>query len=351
MNNSFLYRWISRTIDSRPLGVARIGIGLAFLIDWLNKLERRYASLDPNSFHYPWWSGLPVLPPELANLPFVLWLIGGLGIVWGFKTRSSGIIALVGNGLYFFSDRQNYSNHGYLLLLLIFLLILADSGAAISWDARQRQRRQIPGWGVDLLKIQLSVVYFFTFMVKIRPDWLSGSLMYLNLNGPFATYLTQLPGVYRGLAWFALLTEGFLFWGLWSKKWRALALLVGVLLHVGILLTVKFTLGLISFGLLSLSLYPLFLELPAQKVTVSLRPDLGLFTYLLNRLKYFDWLGATELKKQESTSMQRPWLLLQESNGRERINYDGLSRWLSLLPALAPFAVTCQFLGTRGNHD
>ena len=261
-----LYNWISYRVDPRPLGVTRIGIGIAFLIDWFNKIDRLQASFNPDLFHYPWGNWLPVLPAELSALPFILWFIGGLGLTVGYRTKFSGAIALLGNGLYFFADRQNYSNHGYLLLLLILLLTLADSGAVLSLDARRHKPRLVAGWVVDLLKIQLSIVYFYTFIIKIRPDWLSGALMYFNLNGPVAPYLTQLPGIYRGLAWLALIAEGFLFWALWSKRWREWAFLVGFMLHFGILFSVKFTLGLISFSLLSVSLYPLFIPLPFSTI-------------------------------------------------------------------------------------
>ncbi|MEL6787794.1 MAG: HTTM domain-containing protein [Cyanobacteria bacterium J06607_15] len=343
---NILYRWVSHQVDPRPLGLARIGVGVAFILDWFNKVNRREGSFDPDLFHYPWANWLPVLPPEYSYLPFILWFIGGLGLIVGYQTRISGAIALFGNSLYFFADRQNYSNHGYLLLLIIFLLTLADSGAALSLDARHRQPRLVAGWVVDLLKIQLSTVYFYTFLVKLRPDWLSGALMYLNLNGPIAPFLTQLPGIYRGLAGLTLLVEGFLFWALWSK-WREWAFLVGLLLHLGILLSVKFTLGLISFSLLSVSLYPLFIKLPQDKVTVSLhndsdRPSL----WLLRRL---DWLKVIDL--QIASDADTSWLTVTEPNGRKRYGNRALSRWLALLPLTAPISPLVQlnlFQKSRG---
>lgn len=332
-----LHNWVSRKVNPRPLAISRIGIGTAFLMDWLNKIDRRQASFNPDLFHYPWASWLPVLPPEYSYLPFILWFVGGLGLTVGYRTRLSGAIALFGNGLYFFADRQNYSNHGYLLLLLIFLLTIADSGSAISLDARKHRPHLVAGWVVDLLKIQLSIVYFYTFVVKLRPDWLSGALMYLNLNGPVAPYLTQIPGIYRGLAVFALAAEGFLFWALWSKKWREWAFLIGIMLHLGILFSVKFTLGLISFGLLSISLYPLFLNIPPERVTISLRKDLFTEFSLFQLLYYLDWLQIVRFNL-VSSAAETPWLTTTEPNGRKRIKSQALSYWLSLLPLVAPFS-------------
>ena len=329
--NQLLYNWVSRKTNPRPLGIARIGIGIAFLIDWLNKIDRREATFNPDLFHYPWADWLPILPPEYSYLPFVLWFIGGLGFIVGYRTRFSGAIAIVGNGLYFFADRQNYSNHGYLLLLLIFLLILADSGAALSLDGRKQKPRLVSAWVVDLLKIQLSIVYFFTFIVKLRPDWLSGALMYLNLNGMLAPYLSHIPGIYRGLAWLALIAEGFLFWALWSKRWRELAFLVGFMLHLGILFIVKSSLGLISFGLLSLSLYPLFLDIPTDKVTVNLRRDLFKHSYPFWLLRHLDWLQVIQ-GRSVSQSLAVSWLEVIEPNGIQRVSWSALHRWLSLLP-------------------
>lgn len=50
--NQFLYNWVSRHIDARPLGITRIGIGIAFLMDWFNKIDRRESTFDPTIFHY-----------------------------------------------------------------------------------------------------------------------------------------------------------------------------------------------------------------------------------------------------------------------------------------------------------
>ncbi len=335
--NKILYKWVSRKSDPYPLGIARIGIGTAFLMDWFNKVDRSEDSFNLDLFHYPWIDWLPVLPPEYAALPFILWFIGAIGLIVGYRTRISGAIALIGNGLYFFADRQNYSNHGYLLLLLIFLLTIADSGAALAIDSRNKQSRLVDAWAIDLLKIQLSIVYFFTFIVKIRPDWLSGALMYLNLNGPLAPYLTQIPGIYRGLASITLLVEAFLFWALWSKKWRELAFFVGLMLHIGILFSVKFTLGLISFGLLSISLYPLFIDLPRSRLTIILRQDL-LDTYPFRLLRYLDWLNLIKFTVVPK-SINTPWLSAIEPNGNKKVNLNALHRWLTLLPLTSFFSI------------
>lgn len=332
-----LYKWVSRKSNPRPLAIARIGVGTAFLMDWFNKMDRREASFNPDLFHYPWADWLPVLPSEYAALPFILWFVGAIGLIVGYHTRISGAIAIIGNGLYFFADRQNYSNHGYLLLLLIFLLTLADSGAALSLDSRNKQPHLVDAWKIDLLKIQLSIVYFFTFIVKIRPDWLSGALMYLNLNGPLAPYLTQITGIYRGLALTTLLVEAFLFWALWSKKWRELAFFVGLMLHLGILFSVKFTLGLISFGLLSISLYPLFLKLPHERVTIILRQDL-LQNPCFRLLRYLDWLDVIKFTIVPK-SMNTSWLSAIEPNGSKKVAFNALHRWLTLLPLTCLFSI------------
>ena len=340
--NRFLYNWVSRRSDPRPLGLTRIGIGIAFLLDWLNKIDRRESTFDPNVFHYPWADWLPVLPAQYSYLPFILWLIGGIGFTIGYKTRLSGAIALLGNGLNFFSDRQNYSNHGYLLLLLIFLLILADSGAALSLDSRKRTSHQAAVWTVDLLKIQLSIVYFFTFAIKIRPDWLSGGLMYVNSRGLLAPLFLEINGAYRIVSVLALIIEGFLFWALWSKKWRELAFFLGLMLHIGILLVVKFTLGLISFGLLSLSLYFLFLDIPADKVVVRFHQS-ARHRYLKLMLRSLDWLNIFSFQSCDLTqakgnrSLSRIEII--EPNGRKRSGSQAFYRLCSLLPLTSFFAI------------
>ena len=57
-------------------------------------------------------------------------------------------------------DATNYLNHYYLVSLLTFLLAVIPDG------------REIPRWGVWILRLQIGVVYTFAALAKATPDWL-----------------------------------------------------------------------------------------------------------------------------------------------------------------------------------
>jgi hypothetical protein len=109
------------------------------------------------------------------------------------------------------------------------------------------------------------------------------------------------------------------------------------MLHIGILFSVKFTLGLISFGLLSISLYPLFIDLPRSRLTIILRQDL-LDTYPFRLLRYLDWLNLIKFTVVPK-SINTPWLSAIEPNGNKKVNLNALHRWLTLLPLTSFFSI------------
>ena len=142
-------------------------------------------------------------------------------------------VALAGTLL---SDQQTYSNHLYLMLPVAALLTVAQSGAALSLDARREGGRDwVPGWPVWLLCAQVSIVYGFAALAKLNPDFLSGSVVasYLRRDG-----LLALPDAWRSLepmlilSLLAICSEAFLAFALWVPRWRPAAMVVGLGLHV-----------------------------------------------------------------------------------------------------------------------
>ena len=134
------------------------------------------------------------------------------------------------------SDQQTYSNHLYLMLPVAALLTVAESGAAVSLDARRAGGRDwVPGWPVWLLCAQISIVYAFAALAKLNPDFLSGSVVasYLRRDG-----LLAVPAAWRSLepmlvmSLFAICSEAFLAFALWIPRWRPAALVVGLGLHL-----------------------------------------------------------------------------------------------------------------------
>mgnify|MGYP006199594577 CR=1 FL=1 len=96
-----------------------------------------------------------------------------------------------------FSDQQLYSNHLYLMVIVVGLLTAGDGGAALSLDAMRRGAREtVPTWPMWLLRVQVSIVYGSAALSKVNLTYLSGSVVasYLRRDGPLAV-----PDAWRSL--------------------------------------------------------------------------------------------------------------------------------------------------------
>jgi hypothetical protein len=172
-------------------------------------------------------------------------------------------------------DQQTYSNHLYLFFLIMLLLTLADSGAALSVDAlRTGKRDYVVGWPILLLKFQVSLVYGFSALAKLTPQFLSGEVLSQTLkqHGWLTfPYSWRGPQLLTALAVSAIVVEIFIAFGLWKRNLRWVAVLAGVTLHifiVSMLDSSRLSLGI--FALEMLALYPLFFQRLARRNELSL---------------------------------------------------------------------------------
>ena len=148
-----------------------MGIGtLRFLFNgWVNQLY-----IQPK-FYFGFIEGISPLPENWMYLPFILLLIGAIGILFGAFYRISTILAFVSFTYIEVLDKTNYLNHYYFVSLVLFLLCLVPANAYLSWDSKRNtsiQKTVVPQWTIRIVQLQLGVVYFFAGVAKVNPDWL-----------------------------------------------------------------------------------------------------------------------------------------------------------------------------------
>jgi hypothetical protein len=206
----------------------------------------------------------------------------------GFRTRLMTFVALLLAAT--FNNRMvELLNGGDALFRLgLYLLLLSPAGATWSIDAWLRSRWQWPRplhpftqprfiepWSVRLMQIQIVFMYLFTGLTKLadihpdaqwgwwwpRGDWLDGNALYWVLNDislmrwSFAQFPIPLFAC-KIATWGTLFFE--IFFGLLvlSRWTRPATLLVGVVLHLGILLTMEIG----WFSQITLCWYLLFVQ-------------------------------------------------------------------------------------------
>ena len=229
-------------------------------------LPRLLAPLVVKIPFFPW---LPVLPPGALRLFLAVWLVAALAFALGWKTRVAGAVLALVTGYALVLDQQTYSNHLYLLFLVILLLTIADSGAAWALDARgHATRSEVAGWPILLLKIQVTIVYVFSAASKITPPYLAGEILTRSLKqeGWLAVPETwRTPTAMSVLAVTSVAVELFIAFGLWAPRLRLAAILAGAGFHVLIIAVLDSSrLSLAIFALAMFAGYVVFPRSPGR---------------------------------------------------------------------------------------
>jgi hypothetical protein len=154
---------------------------------------------------------------------FALMGTAALGLCLGAFTRVSALVFFLTFTYAELIDKATYLNHYYLVSLLAFLLIFLPCSTVLSVDAWRRpevRRETAPAWAYIVLRLQLSLVYFFAGFAKLNPDWLLSAeplrtWLFAHGDAPLVGPWLREPWVayamsYGGAAFD--LSVGFLFW-------------------------------------------------------------------------------------------------------------------------------------------
>lgn len=227
--------------NARQLAIARILIGVNAAFAALEAARILPRLLTPIVVKLPFSPLVPVLPAGAVRPFLAAWLLAALAFALGWKTRvTGGVLALV-TGYTLVLDQQTYSNHLYLLFLVILLLTIADSGA---------------GWPILLLKIQVTIVYVFSAAAKLTPQYLSGEMLTRSLKqeGWLAVPESwRTPAAMGTLAVASIVAELFIAFGLWSPRLRLPAIIAGTVFHLLIIAVLDSSR--LALGIFALSMF------------------------------------------------------------------------------------------------
>jgi hypothetical protein len=241
-------------VDTAPMAALRVAAGLLTMGWALSYLPDASFFLGPNG-------ALPYLPPapgpggwdhSIGSPVGALLLLAGVALLLtvGCFSRASAITVLVLLIAIQRRDPETLNSGDLLLRLLVFYVALMPSGECWSvdaWFARRRGREpqlRAP-WGLRLLQVQVSLIYFFAVWDKLRgQSWANGTAVGIVLQigdlqriaVPHA--LATWPAFAAMLTYGTLATEIFLVFGLWMRRTRWWAMGAGVALHLGIEATI-----------------------------------------------------------------------------------------------------------------
>jgi hypothetical protein len=246
---------LTTPVDPRPLALARIGVGVTTLLNFVNTYGSLLHVAD-GKIAMPLWSGLPEVTETSAAVLTGVAVLACVAVILGLGTRPAAAVIAVATWLAFGWEQQTYSNHMMLGAWLALWLVFSRADAVWSLRSRIEGQHAVELADQVLLMTQLSVCYLFAALVKLNAGFLSGDELrtFVGLDLPEAAYPVLAVG--------AVVTELSLAVGLWLARVRWVVAVAGLGLHVSIPLAMSGVYELTSFSLLCLSLYPMFLALP-----------------------------------------------------------------------------------------
>jgi predicted DCC family thiol-disulfide oxidoreductase YuxK len=253
-----------------------------------------------------------------------------------------------------------------LLRVMGFYFMFSAAGRAWSIDSLRASLGETPlspspRWAQQLMRLQVTLVYVATVYGKLRgADWHDGTAMHyvagnLQLHLVDMSWLMGYPSLGALITYGTLVAELAIGLGLWFRKTRIYAVVIGVALHLGI----GFTFAIPVFGLVMMSTYLLFLtddeidhwldgaadRYAGKRALVFYDGRCGMCSggqRIVQRLDLVgrtDWVNFRETDRMQAhpeidLELAEKEMILLTPDGRQRIGYDAY-RWMAWrIPAM-----------------
>ncbi|MEZ4236397.1 MAG: HTTM domain-containing protein [Myxococcota bacterium] len=185
---------LGRRVDAASLvafrallgGVLLLSVVRAWAYGWIDALY-----LQP-AYHFA-WLGVPVPPAAVLYGLFAAMGASAVAIAAGRAHRPACAVFLGAFAWVEALDKAYYLNHYVLVTLLVATLLAAP----LSQRDLRASGFTAPGWALDLLRVEVALVYLWAGVWKLDPDWLLRA-------EPLTTWLrarVDVPVVGPWLAW------------------------------------------------------------------------------------------------------------------------------------------------------
>lgn len=166
-------------VSNAPLVVFRIIFGALMLFGALRVLLKGWVEtlyIQPG-FHFTYlgFDWVKPLPGDLMYIPFILMVLGSLGILLGFFYRYSASLFFLCFTYVELIDKTYYLNHYYFVSLVAFWMIFLPANRRFSLDILRKPEistRTTRKASISIIQFQLGIVYFFAGIAKLESDWL-----------------------------------------------------------------------------------------------------------------------------------------------------------------------------------
>jgi hypothetical protein len=193
-------------------------------------------------FHFTYYgfSWVKTLGDPGMYILFGALVLSSMGIIFGAFYRLSTVIFFLGFTYVELIDKTTYLNHYYFVSIIAFLMMFLPANKHYSVDLKWRPyigKRTIPRWMIDVLLIQVSIVYIYAGLAKINHDWLIEAeplktWLKPKYDTPLLGELFRYEATHYFFSWFGMIYDCtipfFLLWG----RTRYWAYVVVIVFHV-----------------------------------------------------------------------------------------------------------------------
>ncbi|AEV32538.1 Vitamin K-dependent gamma-carboxylase [Owenweeksia hongkongensis DSM 17368] len=227
-----------------PLAVFRIIFGLLMLFAtirfWIKGWIYDLYIAPQFHFKYYGFEWVHALPGNWMYVIFAIMALAAIGIALGFYYRISATLFFLTFTYVELLDVANYLNHYYFVSLISLIMIFLPAHRLSSLDVRYGRApltKEGNWWYVNIIRLQLAIVYFYAGVAKLNPDWLLEALplkMWLPAQAdmPLIGFLFDYEWVAYAFSWFGAFYDLTVPFFLWNKKTRPYAFLVVVVFHL-----------------------------------------------------------------------------------------------------------------------
>lgn len=246
--------YMEQSISIAPLVTFRIAFGLVMLFSTLRYLLRGWVDTqlaDPMlHFNYFGFAWVEPLSRTGLYIVFAVMALACIGITLGWFYRFFTIFFFLCFTYIELIDITYYLNHYYFVSIVAFLLIWLPANRYFSLDVVRNpalQQKTVSRWCIDILKLQIALVYVYAGLAKINYDWLFRALP-LSIWLPAKTSVPIIGFIFKYkitaylFSWMGMLFDTFIIAGLLLKKTRWLAYvalfifhtITGILFQIGV---------------------------------------------------------------------------------------------------------------------
>jgi hypothetical protein len=239
-----LHQYWQQTTPIYPLVTFRIAFGFVMLMSTIRFILLGWIAdqyIHPQ-FHFTYFGFHWVQPIGEIGMYVVFGalVVASIGIIFGAWYRLSAIAFFILFTYVELLDVSYYLNHYYFVSLIAGIMCFLPANKYCSFDVVRKPSlvaTTIPRWTIDLLKFQISCVYFFAGIAKINTDWLLNALplkLWLPAQDgiPIIGFLFSYSATAFVASWFGMVYDCLTPFLLMMKRTRLIAYFFVVAFHI-----------------------------------------------------------------------------------------------------------------------